>query len=150
MAEPKYKHLDEEKWHEVRALEKEGRRMVVREKWLEFSPKMLCLYAQWDPGMMVQRHGHNSDHVLFVVRGEMTCGDVLCSAGMHITLEKGAAFGPFVAGPQGVELFEIMMGDPRSWPDDSAGFDALLREHGVKKLPNPPIELPRGLKDTRN
>ena len=29
----------------------------VREKWLDFSPEFLSLYAKWDPGMMVQPTG---------------------------------------------------------------------------------------------
>ena len=69
---------------------------------------------------------------------------------MHISLEHGAAFGPFVAGPEGVVLFEVMMGDPRSWPADTEGFERLLAEKGAKRLPNPPIELPDWLEDTRN
>ena len=100
---------------QVRTQQHPDGRKSVWEKWLEFTPGCLSLYARWDPGMMVHAHGHNSDHVVFVVEGEMSCGDVRCTAGMHITLEQGASFGPFVAGPEGVTLFEVMMGDPRSW-----------------------------------
>ncbi|MDG2333889.1 MAG: hypothetical protein P8Q97_06655 [Myxococcota bacterium] len=146
----RFRHADEEKWHEVRALEANGKRISVFEKWLEFTPKMLSLYAKWDPGMMIHRHGHNGDHILFVLAGEMMCGDVKCTQGMHITLEHGAAFGPFTAGPEGVELFEVMIGDPRSWPADPEGFEALLKERKTRKLPNPPIDLPVWLEDTRS
>jgi hypothetical protein len=79
----------------------------------------------------------------------MSCGEVRCTRGMHITLPLGAAFGPFVAGPEGVELFEVMMGDPRSWPADPDGFKKLLAEKNAAKLPDPPIELPDWLVDTR-
>ncbi len=150
MPEVRFRHAEDEKWQEVRALQLPGGRACVREKWLEFTPNFLCLYARWDPGMMVHKHGHNSDHVVFVMEGEMTCGDVRCTPGMHITLEQGAAFGPFVAGPEGVVLFEVMMGDPRSWPADPEGFEKLLAERGASKLPNPPIELPDWLEDTRS
>ena len=98
---------------------------------------------------MVHKHGHNSDHILFVLEGEVMCGDVKCTKGMHVTLEHGAAFGPFIAGPEGVELFEIMMGDPRSWAADPEGFEKLLAERNAVKLPNPPIDLPDWLEDTR-
>jgi hypothetical protein len=47
-------------------------------------------------------------------------------------------------------LFEVMMGDPRSWPADPEGFEQLLTAKGAKRLPNPPIELPAWLEDTRN
>ena len=95
MAEVRFRHADDEKWQEVRAVEVDGRRACVREKWLEFSTDCLSLYAEWDPGMMIHKHGHNSNHVLFVMKGEMMCGDTLCTAGMHITLDEGASFGPF-------------------------------------------------------
>ena len=80
----------------------------------------------------------------------MSCGDVLCTAGMHITLEKGAVFGPFVAGPKGVVLFEVMMGDPRSFAADPEGWKKLLVEKKAKQLPNPPIDMPDWLVDTRS
>ena len=57
----------------------------------------------------------------------MTCGDVVCTKGTHIALDQGDTFGPFVAGPDGVELFEVMMGDPRSFPADLDGYAALPR-----------------------
>ncbi len=147
---PRFRHLDDEKWQEVRAQQHGDRRVSVREKWLEFTPRCLSLYARWDPGMIVHAHGHKSDHLVFVLAGEMTCGDVLCTKGMHVWLEKGESFGPFVAGPEGVELFEVMMGDPRSWPADPEGFDALLEERGVRMLPNPPIDMPDWIEDTRS
>ena len=147
---PRFRHLDQEKWQEVRAIEVQGRRASVWEKWLDFTPGFLSLYAKWDPGMMIHKHGHESDHVVFVISGEMSCGDVRCTAGMHITLPKGEVFGPFVAGPEGVVLFEVMMGDPRSFPADTPGFEKLLAEKGARRLPNPAIDLPDWLEDRRN
>ena len=124
--------------------------MSVREKWLDFSPEFLSLYADWDPGMIVQPHGHNSDHVIFVLEGEMTCGDVVCRKGMHIALDRGDTFGPFVAGPAGVELFEVMMGDPRSFPADPDDYERFLAARGARQMPNPPIDMPDWLEDTRS
>lgn len=123
----------------------------VRERWVAFSvdPLYLALYASWDPGMIVRRHGHYSPHTITVLSGEFTCGDVVCGPGTHLELPLGAAFGPFVAGPQGVELYEVMMGDPRSWSDEPEALAAILRERGVEQLPDPPIELPGGLEDLR-
>lgn len=145
---PRFTHLDDHEWHEVRRQEQGGRVMSVREKWLEFD-RYLSLYAQWDPGMSVQPHGHNSDHIVFVLEGSMSCGEVECRAGTHIALDQGDTFGPFVAGPEGVVLYEIMMGDPRSFPADVDGYARFLAERGITQLPNPPIEMPGGLEDTR-
>ncbi|HPG25229.1 MAG TPA: hypothetical protein PLW10_06325, partial [Myxococcota bacterium] len=61
----KFRHLDDEKWQEVRAIQLPSGRAVVREKWLEFSDKCLSLYAKWDPGMMIHKHGHNSEHIVY-------------------------------------------------------------------------------------
>lgn len=123
----------------------------VREKWVAFSidPLYLGLFAQWDPGMIVRRHGHYSPHVLTVLAGSLHCGGVELGVGSHVELPVGATFGPFEAGPDGVELYEVMMGDPRSWSDDEQSYLDLLKERGVSQLPDPPIELPAGLEDLR-
>ena len=146
---PRFTHLDELPWQEVRRQQHGERVASVREKWLDFSPNFLSLFAEWDPGMIVQAHGHNSDHVVYVVSGDMTCGDVHCPMGTHIALDQGDTFGPFVAGPGGVTLLEVMMGDPRSFPADLDGYAQFLGERGVEQLPNPPIDMPEWLPDTR-
>lgn len=147
---PRFRHLDELPDQEVRRIGYEDRTASVQEKWLEFNPRYLSLYAKWDPGMMVQPHGHNSDHVVFVLEGEMTCGEVRCVAGTHIALDQGDLFGPFIAGPEGVALFEVMMGDPRSFPGDLDSYASLMAERGAEQLPNPQIDMPDWISDTRN
>ena len=146
---PRFTHLDDLKWQEVRRQQHGDRVVSVNEKWPEFSDRYLTVYAKYDPGVIVQAHGHNSDHVVFVIEGDVMCGDVHCPAGTHIALDQGDTFGPFIAGPRGATLFEIMMGDPRSFPADLDGFDKLLAERGATQLPNPPIDMPDWLEDTR-
>jgi hypothetical protein len=48
-----------------------------------------------------------------------------------------------------VHLYEVMLGDPRSWSDEPEALAAVLAERGVEQLPDPPIELPAGLEDLR-
>jgi hypothetical protein len=79
---------------------------------------------------------------VYVLEGELTVGDVVCGPGTNIVLEHGAVFGPLEAGPNGVFLLEIMMGDPRAVPADRDGFERLLAERGVTPLPNPPVDAP--------
>jgi quercetin dioxygenase-like cupin family protein len=147
---PRFQHLDDLPWQEVRR-QKHGERVVsVHEKWPEFSDRYLTVYAKYDPGMIVQPHGHNSDHIVFVIEGDVMCGDVHCPAGTHIALDQGDTFGPFVAGPNGATMFEVMMGDPRSFPGDLEAYEKFLAEQGVEPLPNPPIDMPDWLEDTRN
>ena len=147
---PRFCHLHDLPWQEVRRQRHGDHEAAVREKWMEFSPRYLSLYARWDPGMIVHAHGHRSDHVVFVVEGDMTCGEVRCPVGTHIALDEGDTFGPFVAGPDGVVLFEVMMGDPRSFPADPAGYQSLLAARGIEQLPNPAIDMPPWLQDTRS
>ena len=147
---PRFSRLDDVPWEEVRKLDFGDHTASVREKWLDFSPRFLSLIAEWDPGMMIHAHGHNSNHVIYVLEGDMTCGDVQCGPGTHIALDQGDTFGPFVAGPEGVELFEVMMGDPRSFPVEQEAYQKFLADEGVVPLPNPPIDMPDSLPDTRN
>ena len=112
---PRIRHLDDFSWQEVRRQQHGDRTASVREKWLDFSPRFLSLYADWDPGMIVQPHGHNSDHVVFVVAGEMTCGDVRCPAGTHLALDQGDTFGPFVAGPETETRPRSILTSRRCW-----------------------------------
>jgi hypothetical protein len=148
-AGPRFSRLEDVPWEEVRTLDFGDRTASVREKWLDFSPRFLSLLAEWDPGMMIHAHGHNSDHIVYVLRGTVHCGEVECGAGTHIALDQGDTFGPFVAGPEGCTLFEVMMGDPRSFAADEEGWQRLLAEHGAEQAPNPKIALPDWLEDTR-
>jgi hypothetical protein len=153
--EPIFRHLSDPDlpWQQVRAIRRaDGTVASVWEKWLAFSPDplYLSLYAKWDPGVIQRRHGHLSPHVLMVLEGEIQCGDRPCPVGTHIELPMGAAFGPFIAGPEGAVLFEVMMGDPRGWGDDPGSFEETLRRHGAKALPDPSIELPGWLEDLRS
>src|SRR5260370_8253626 len=96
---PRIRHLDDFGWQEVRRQQHGDRTVSVREKWLDFSPRFLSLYAEWDPGMIVQPHGHNSDHVVFVVAGEMTCGAVRYSPCAPLALHPADTSAPSLAGP---------------------------------------------------
>lgn len=149
-----FTHVDDDAigWQEARRQRNaDGSTSSVREKWLAFGtdPVYLSLYAKWDPGMIVRRHGHHSPHVVYVLAGELWCGERRLTAGAHIELPMGVAFGPFRAGERGCELFEVMLGDPRSWGDQPESYEALCAAHGVTPLPDPPVELPEGMEDLR-
>jgi hypothetical protein len=153
--EPRFTHVDgdEVPWIAVKAQRNaDGTESRVWEQWVAFSvdPLYLALFARWDPGMVVRRHGHRSPHTLTVLEGSMTCDGVECGPGTHLELPLGASFGPFVAGPDGVRLYEVMLGDPRSWSDEPEAFAAVLADRGVEPLPDPPIDLPAGLEDLRS
>jgi hypothetical protein len=152
---PTFRHLDDPDvtWQQVkRQRNADGSESSVWEKWLAFSaePPYLSLYAKYDPGMIVRRHGHFSPHVVFVIDGELWVDDRRCPAGTHIELPMGAAFGPLIAGDEGATLFEVMMGDPRSWGDQPARFEQAMAERGVEPLPDLRLEYPDWLLDLRD
>lgn len=153
--EPVIRHLGDPEvpWQQVkRQRNADGSASAVWERWLAFSadPPYLSLHARYDPGMVVRRHGHFSPHVVYVIGGELWVGDEPCHAGSHVELPLGAAFGPLRAGPEGAELFEVMLGDPRSWGDDPDAFTAALAEQGAEPLPDPPLDYPTWLSDLRD
>jgi len=114
------------------------------------NPKFVSLHTYWDPEVIVHRHGHMGHHVMYVLAGGLWCGEMWCSPGTHIEVPLGAAAGPFIAGPDGVELFEVTAGEGHSWEADPEGFAELLAERGVTPLPNPPITLPDWMEDRRS
>ena len=153
--EPTFRHLDDPDlaWQQVKRVRRaDGVEASVWEKWLAFSPdpQYLSLYARYDPGMIVRRHGHNSPHVVFVVEGGAWFGERWCPAGTHIELPEGAAFGPIRAGEDGAVMFEVMLGDPRSWGDRPEAFEEVLTAHGAAPLPDVELDYPEWLQDLRD
>lgn len=152
--EPTFRHLDDPdmKWQQVRRQKNaDGTVASVWEKWLAFSPdpQYLSLYAKYDPGMIVRRHGHFSPHVVFIIEGGVWFGDRWCPAGTHIELPFGAAFGPVKAGDDGCVMFEVMMGDPRSWGEEPELFEKALIDAGAEALPDAELDYPEWLQDLR-
>jgi hypothetical protein len=141
---PRIKHLDDLPWMEVSRLRlADGQVASIHEKWIELSPRLVTYYNKWDPGAMVPNHGHHGDHIVFVLEGEMSCGDVVCRAGSHITLEYGDTFGPWVAGPEGVVMFGAMFGGfGHPFEGDPEGWRQLLDDEGATELPVPPVPVP--------
>jgi hypothetical protein len=151
--EPVFRHVDETMRQKVRRQRNaDGTEGTIFETWFAFSedPQYLSLLAVFSPGMIVRRHGHLSPHVIYIIEGGAWYQDRWCPKGTHIELPFGAAFGPIVAGPEGATMFEVMMGDPRSWGDGPELIQQVLEEHGVQVLPDPPIALPEWLEDFRD
>ncbi|HPB45748.1 MAG: hypothetical protein M9952_10025 [Microthrixaceae bacterium] len=144
-AGPTIVSIDDVAWVEVKAQSHDGRRVSIWEKFLEWTPERMVIYARYDPGVVVEKHGHASDHYVFVLSGEVAIGDRICGPGTSITLPLGAVFGPLTAGPEGATMYEVMCGDPRAIPADRDGFVALCAERGIEPLPNPPVPWPTWL-----
>jgi hypothetical protein len=47
-------------------------------------------------------------------------------------------------------MFEVMLGDPRSWGDQPALFEQALADRGAAALPDAPLDYPPWLEDLRS
>jgi hypothetical protein len=135
-------HVDDVPWTEVIAQQHGERRVSVHEKFLEWNAKRMVVLGRYDPHVVIERHGHASDHLVYVLEGELLVGDRPCPPGTLIVLELGATFGPLIAGAQGALLFETWAGDPRPVPANKDEYYALLEEKGIVRLPNPKFSKP--------
>lgn len=135
-------HVDDVPWREVIAQMHGARRVSVHEKFLEWTAKQMVVLGRYDPHVVIERHGHKSNHLVYVLEGSLTIGDRPCPAGTLVVLELGAVFGPLIAGDGGALLLEVWMGDPGPVPADREGYFALLRERGIERLAPPRIERP--------
>jgi hypothetical protein len=131
MASLRFVHIDDIPAREVKAQQHGDRRAAITLRFLEQAPGRVFIHTRYDPGIVVERHGHRSDHAIFILDGSVSIDDVACTPGMLVILEQGAEFGPLVAGPEGTELLEFYAGDPAPVPADPAAFARLLEERGI-------------------
>ncbi|HUZ10159.1 MAG TPA: hypothetical protein VMU76_08335 [Acidimicrobiales bacterium] len=135
MTGPVFRHVDDVPWHEVRAQLHGDRRVAARLKFVESGGAPTVLYTEYDPGLVLEAHGHGSDHVVFVLQGSVRIGEVDCTPGTTVLLGHGATFGPLVAGPDGTRLLEFYTGDVTPVPADPEGYEELLRARGIVRVP---------------
>src|SRR5262245_18230362 len=135
-------HIDDVPWTEVIAQLHGERRVSVHEKFLEWTTERMVVLGRYDPHVVIERHGHASDHLVYVLGGELLVGDRPCRPGTLVVLEVGATFGPLVASAEGALLFEVWMGDPRPVPADKEEYYRLLKTKVIVRLPNPRFTKP--------
>lgn len=149
MSEPRlaFFHAERAEPQEVVAQQHGDRRVSVWLRYLEFTERRMVALTDYDPGLILERHGHKSDHTIFIIEGEVTISGHHCPPGTLIVLEEGAEFGPIIAGPNGCKLLEHYFGDPMPVPKDKDEYHALLAERGIERLPNPRYTLPADAPD---
>jgi hypothetical protein len=140
-------HDDDVEAVEVKSQLRAGQRRSVWLKFLELTPEAAVFHTRYDPGLVLERHAHKSDHYVFVIAGEVTFDTELCTAGSLIRLPRGAAFGPMWTGDEGAEILEVYLGDCRPEPADKAEWHGIMREHDIAELPNPPLPVPEWFGD---
>jgi len=136
------RHIDDVPFQEVKAQMHGDRRAGVHLKIMEWSESPTFIYTRYDPGLTLEVHGHNSNHIIFVLEGSVSISGVDCTPGTMVLLQHGATFGPIIAGPEGTELVEFYTADPMPWSVDKDAYAALLAERGIELLPDPTFEIP--------
>jgi hypothetical protein len=134
MPELVFRHIDDVPYREVKAQMHGDRRVGVHLKFMESHPNRTIIYTHYDPDLVLERHGHSSDHVIFILKGSLSVGGTECPPGTMVLLEHGAAFGPLVAGPEGTELIEFYTGEVTPVPADVPAYEALLEERGIVEV----------------
>ncbi len=135
-------HIDDIDWTEVqRQQNADGSVSVVREKWPIIRPDFLSAHVHYEPEMVVRRHGHRSNHVVFVLGGSGWIGTTPCEPGSHIHVPLGSAFGPIIAGPEGLTCWELSFGEFGGWGDQPELYANEIAERGITPLPDPPLEI---------
>jgi hypothetical protein len=134
--------VEDLQWHEVRSQQIGDRRTSVWNRFVDITDDRTVAYTRYDAGVMLPRHSHHSDEVIYIIEGEVTVGDQSWPAGTAAVLEAGKFFGPLVAGPEGALLFEVFTGRADRAGQDRSGFAELLEAKGSVELPEPPFTLP--------
>jgi hypothetical protein len=134
---------DEGEWMEVRPqIHRDGRRVAGHLRIIERSAERVVVYTRYDPGLVIEKHSHLANEVLYVLEGELIVDERVCSAGTTLVLESGTPFGPIVAGPEGTVLFETFDGETGHVSEDYDGFLKILAERGITVLPEPDDTVP--------
>jgi quercetin dioxygenase-like cupin family protein len=140
-----FNHIDDAPPQEVRPQMHGDRRVAVHIRTLESTPERVVMHTRYDPGLILRRHSHKGDAIIYIIEGDLMVGETPVRAGSSIILEKGTAFGPLVAGAQGTTFIEIYLGPEgsQSVGADDAAYERLLEERGVTLLPEPRFEVRR-------
>jgi quercetin dioxygenase-like cupin family protein len=148
--EATFRHVDDIAWTPVQAQRNaDGTTSVIRERWPIMRPDFLSAYVHYEPGMVVRRHGHRSNHVVIVLDGAGWLRGVPCGPGTHVHVPLGAMFGPIVAGPDGLTCWELSFGEFGGWSDETASYEREIAARGVTPLPDPPLVMPDWWVDPR-
>ena len=111
-----------------------SRRLSVHCRIMEWTPERMVAHTRYDPGLVLPRHSHASDSLIYILEGEVAIDGRLCGAGTQIVLPKDAAIGPLIAGPEGCTFIESYAGDVTATVLDAEGYERLLADRGISSL----------------
>jgi hypothetical protein len=118
------------------------RRVAVHIAIMEWTPERMVAYTRYDPGLILPRHRHASDSLVYILDGEVTIDGRRCPPGTQIVLPKDAPIGPLVAGPEGCTFLESYAGEVTATDLDVADYEKMLGERGITRLNSDHLEPP--------
>jgi hypothetical protein len=113
----------------------DGRFVAVHSQLIDSAPDRRVLHTKYDPGLVLERHGHEGDEIIFVIEGDLMVGDEHVAAPATIILERNNPFGPLVAGSLGTTILEVFIDGYRTARSDPDSIRNLLVEQGIELLP---------------
>lgn len=106
-------HESERDWREGSTKIIDGKRAVALNKLLStFEPNLYVMRVDFDPFMRVERHKHASDHVIYIMEGELILEGRTVPAGTCLSFKADKFYGPESAGPNGAKTMIIFDGSP--------------------------------------
>ena len=135
-------HDNDRPYIDVKSQMQGNRKVSVWLKMLDLDPERAFFHTRYDPGLVLQRHGHHSHHYVFIINGTVWFDGERCQAGSLVKLPLGAAFGPIVVGDEGAETIEVYFGDSRPIPTNPEEWADIKQERGISELPNPRLDVP--------
>ncbi len=131
----RFVHIDDVAPRELLAQKHGERRVGVHCRVLEWNADRFVSHTRYDPGVIISRHSHKSDSLIYILEGAVQVGDRPCGPGTQIVLEKDVVFGPLIAGPEGCTFLESYAGPVTSVREDEEGYQRMLAERGIVSVP---------------
>jgi hypothetical protein len=66
--------------------------------------------VEFEPAHFEQPHSHPEGEVLYVLRGEMSIGELRLTAGCGAVITKDTVYGPLRTGPEGARFLRVGLG----------------------------------------
>ena len=119
MADIDIVHESEREWRTGSTKRIDGKEHAALNKILStLEPNLFVMRVDFDPNMLVERHKHASDHVIYIMEGEIIVEGTKVHAGSCITIKKDVFYGPESAGPEGCRTVIIFDGSPEQTFED--------------------------------
>jgi hypothetical protein len=139
-----YTHADAQ--HQDVVVQMHGDREVgVQLRIFEWNAERMIAHTHYDPDIVLPRHSHASDTLVYILDGEVSIDGRSCPAGTQIVIPKDVPFGPLIAGPEGCTFVESYAGDFTATHHDPEGYARLLDERGITPVPTAALAVPEEL-----